>query len=88
MLVNLFCPYCALEASQRKDDPDFAVPVPIVGLRDDGVYPVRCGRGHDARVRLRNISFELLFEMGVYALHDGYTRRSRFFVRGWVGAFL
>ena len=47
MLVNLFCPYCALEASQRKD-PDFAIPVPIVRLRDDGVYPVRCGRGHDA----------------------------------------
>ena len=73
MLVNLFCPYCALEASQRKD-PDFAIPVPIVRLRDDGVYPVRCGRGHDARVRLRNLRFELLFEMGVYALHDGYTR--------------
>ena len=75
MLVNLFCPYCALEASQRKD-PDFAIPVPIVRLRDDGVYPVRCGRGHDARVRLRNLRFELLFEMGVYALHDGYTREA------------
>lgn len=75
MLVNLFCPYCALEASQHKD-PDFAVPVPIVGLRDDGVYPVRCERGHHARVRLRNINFELLFEMGIYALHDGYTREA------------
>ena len=75
MLVNLFCPYCALEASQRKD-PDFAVPVPIVRLRDDGVYPVRCWRGHVARVRLLNLRFELLFEMGMYALHDGYTREA------------
>ncbi len=75
MLVNLFCPYCAREAAQRKD-PDFEVPVPIVRLRDDGVYPVRCGRGHNARVRLENLRFELLFEMGVYALHDGYTREA------------
>ena len=75
MLVNLFCPYCAREAAQRKD-PDFEVPVPIVRLRDDGVYPVRCERGHNARVRLQNLRFELLFEMGVYALHDGYTREA------------
>ena len=27
-------------------------------------------------MRLRNLRFELLFEMGVYALHDGYTREA------------
>lgn len=75
MDVNLFCPLCVQQAAQR-GDPTEAVRVPILKLRDDGVYPVRCQEGHETRVRLLNARFELLFEVAVYALRDGYTREA------------
>lgn len=75
MFVNLFCPICMHEATQR-GDPTYGVQVPIVDLRDDGVYNVECEEGHQTRVRLVNLRFELLFEVGAYALRDARTREA------------
>lgn len=77
MIVRLFCPKCALETSKKmQGSPGIEVPVPVSQLADDGRYEVRCGIGHESTVILDNIKFELLFEMGLNAIFDGYPREA------------
>lgn len=77
MIVRLFCPKCALEASTKmKESLDIEVPVPVSQLADDGRYEVRCDLGHESIVILDNVKFELLFEMGLNAIFDGYPREA------------
>lgn len=77
MIVRLFCPKCGLDASKNLEGKiDIEVPVPVSQLADDGIYEVKCGKGHVSNVILDNVKFELLFEMGLNALADGYTREA------------
>jgi len=77
MIVRLFCPQCAMDASKKlKGSIDIEVPVPVSQLADDGIYQVKCGKGHVGNVILDNVKFELLFEMGLNALVDGYPREA------------
>jgi len=77
MIVRLFCPQCALNASKKlKDSIDIEIPVPVSQLTDDGIYQVKCEKGHVGNVILDNVKFELLFEMGLNALVDGYSREA------------
>ena len=50
--------------------------MPVSSLSDKGEYEVICGRGHTSFVVLNNLKFELLFEMGLNALVDGYGREA------------
>lgn len=45
-------------------------------LRDDNTYLVKCEKGHESIVFFESHKFELLFEMGIYALLDGYFREA------------
>lgn len=77
MIVRLFCPKCAHAVlNALVDYVEIDVPLPVSTLKDDGVYEVVCGRGHTSIVRLLNLKFELLFEMGLNALVDGYGREA------------
>ena len=77
MIVRLFCPKCAFDASKNLQSRiDIEVPVPVSQLADDGIYEVKCGKGHVSNVILDNVKFELLFEIGLNALADGYTREA------------
>jgi hypothetical protein len=77
MIVRLFCPKCAHEVLKSLVDyAEVEAPLPVTKLTDDGTYEVRCGRGHISSVRLLNAKFELLFEMGLNALVDGYGREA------------
>jgi len=77
MIVRLFCPQCAYEATKNfKGHTVLEVPVPISSLSDNGQYKVECEKGHVSTVILDNIKFELLFEMGLNAIVDGYTREA------------
>jgi len=59
-----------------KESLDIEVPVPVSQLADDGRYEVRCDLGHESIVILDNVKFELLFEMGLNAIFDGYPREA------------
>ena len=75
MIVRLFCPKCAYAvAKSLVDYAEIEVPVPISRLSDSGKYEVVCGHGHTSTVVLNNVKFELLFEMGINALADGYCK--------------
>jgi hypothetical protein len=47
-----------------------------VEITDDGVYHLSCANGHDSIVFLQQQQFEVLFEMGIMALLDGYNREA------------
>lgn len=50
--------------------------MPVARPSDDGRYEVRCALGHVSVVSVDNVKFELLFEMGLNALVDGYPREA------------
>lgn len=73
----MFCPKCAYEKSKALVDRiTIEVPVPISELSEKGMYNVRCMAGHHTEVTLDNLKFELLFELGVNAIVDGYFREA------------
>lgn len=77
MLVKLFCPVCAYEQTKTfNGNATIDIPVPLTRISDDGKYEVRCAKGHISTVVLDNIKFELLFEMGLNAIIDGYPREA------------
>ncbi|WP_052131725.1 hypothetical protein ABF162_13725 [Vibrio coralliilyticus] len=45
-------------------------------LEDKGYYKLRCQNGHIASTRLQNHKFEVLFELGMNAIVDGYYREA------------
>lgn len=47
-----------------------------VEFRDDGRYETTCRNGHKSVVLLQEQKFELLFEIGAYAIQDGYYREA------------
>jgi hypothetical protein len=79
MIIRLFCPECAFKSAKEKREKGSSritidVPMPVSHLADDGRYEVRCAAGHVSTVFVDNLKFELLFEMGLNALIDGYPR--------------
>lgn len=77
MILRLFCPVCAKAvADQKLERAAVEVPSPMVRPADGGCYTVRCGFGHEAQVYVSNLKFELLFDLGVHALYDGYPREA------------
>jgi len=47
--------------------------MPLVELRDDGLYDLTCSSGHRTTVWLQNHKFELLFDSGGLALLDSHS---------------
>ena len=48
----------------------------LVEIEDQGIYRVSCENGHSFMHTLSNAKFEILFEMALLALADGYTREA------------
>ena len=81
MILRLFCPKCAYYAAKEKHQKGSSriaidVPMPVSRPSDDGKYEVHCAAGHVSKVTVDNVKFELLFEMGLNALVDGYPREA------------
>lgn len=47
-----------------------------VEFRDDGRYELTCSSGHTTTTILQQQKFEVLFEIGAYAILDGYYREA------------
>lgn len=47
-----------------------------VEIEDDGIYVLVCSQGHRSVHSLTNPKFDILFEMGLLAFDDGYTREA------------
>jgi hypothetical protein len=69
MKLPIACMECSLE-SQSVDV--FA----RIEFRDDGRYEAVCPKGHKIVVVLQEQKFEILFDIGAYAVTDGYYREA------------
>lgn len=81
MILRLFCPRCAYFAAKEMHQEGATkvivdLPMPVARPSDDGKYEVRCALGHVGTVFVDNVKFELLFEMGLNAVVDGYPREA------------
>jgi hypothetical protein len=59
-----------------KDDLPNAGVVAVVPIADEVTYEVECSRGHRSFILLQQQRFEVLFQIGAYAIVDGYTREA------------
>ena len=53
-----------------------AGPISRVEFRDDGRYEITCEHGHKTITVLQQHKFEILFDIGAYAILDGYYREA------------
>lgn len=58
------------------EDVASARPIATVEFRDDGRYEIACDKGHKSVTILQQQKFELLFDIGAYAILDGYYREA------------
>src|SRR4029079_11133460 len=70
MKVRLHCPQCA------KDPEAWPIQRAIADLEETGIYRLTCRAGHDTAFCLQNFKFELLFDLGIQAIDDGYYREA------------
>lgn len=72
MRLPFTCMQCAFG-----DDANSHLPYPkYVELRDDGRYEFTCENGHTTVTVLQEQKFEVLFDLGTYAILDGYYREA------------
>jgi hypothetical protein len=69
MKVPMLCLTCAVGGKTE------VRPVSIV-VRDDGRYETVCDNGHSIVILLQQLKFEILFDIGAYAIADGYYREA------------
>jgi len=69
MKVSLSCFQC--NTSKAKSFPEYPFE-----LRDDNTYQIKCDHGHESIILFESHKFELLYEMGIYAMIDGYFREA------------
>ena len=76
MQIHLYCPLCLAEMAKNGREKGFEGVPPILTdvheLLNDGVYTVHCSKGHKGIVVLKNLNYELLFDLGLNAIGDGY----------------
>lgn len=70
MKIPLWCSECVFE--DINSGQFFA----FVEFNDDGVYKAECPKGHKTTTILQHEKFELLFDIGAYAIADGYYREA------------
>ncbi|MBY6035768.1 hypothetical protein KUV80_03855 [Fictibacillus nanhaiensis] len=47
-----------------------------IDITDDGVYKVKCKNGHQSIQLIRNEKYEILYDLGLLALYNGFSRES------------
>lgn len=70
MKLSITCERC------RKEDHANVESLSRVEFNDSGRYEVQCSRGHTFTTFLQQQKFEILFEIGAYAINDGYYREA------------
>ena len=72
MHLNLICGECIKESLKSNYIFDDELIVPVSQIAESGIDSVTCNKGHKTKVTLRNAKFELLFDLGLNGLTDGY----------------
>lgn len=70
MRLHVSCMQCFEEFGRPSEDFSH------VEFRDDGRYEIKCPFGHATTTVLQQQKFEVLFDIGAYAILDGYYREA------------
>ncbi len=79
MKLPIPCLHCMNEAIASRLPPEettTTMPIATVEFRDDGRYESTCPKGHKSITILQQQKFEVLFDIGAYAIADGYYREA------------
>lgn len=80
MQIHLYCPDCLAELVELGREKGWGNLPPVYcnvnELSNDGLYTVTCPKGHTGKVVLKNLNYELLYDLGVNAIADGYYREA------------
>ena len=76
MQINLMCTECVKQSIKSGEEFVEEFMVPISGIQDSPIYDVLCKKGHKTKALLRNEKFEILFDLGLNGLADGYFREA------------
>lgn len=79
MQLHLYCPDCLAEIVRKGEEGKDNLPSihsDIYELNNNGIYKVQCPKGHVGKVVLNNLNFELLYDLGINAIADGYYREA------------
>jgi hypothetical protein len=67
MKIRVVCPQCSSDGQARFF---------LESIRDDGLYTGKCPVGHDLLVATQTLRHEMLFEIALNAIRDGYFREA------------
>jgi hypothetical protein len=70
MKIRITCNSCKIENASNPKRYVYCC------LSDKGLYKVRCDKGHESTVFIENHKFDILFESGILAFVDGYSREA------------
>lgn len=70
MKLPIICAQC------MNEDIENAMIVGKVEFNDDSRYEIQCEKGHTSIIVLQQHRFEVLFDIGAYAINDGYYREA------------
>ncbi|ART78117.1 hypothetical protein B4U37_19655 [Sutcliffiella horikoshii] len=68
MKLNFPCTTCFLNGRKNIES--------AIDITDDGVYEVKCENGHYSIQLIRNEKYEILFDLGMLALNNGFAREA------------
>jgi hypothetical protein len=68
MRIPITCMSCFQERGSPREI------LAVLEVTDDGRYEFICDQGHKTTTVLQNQKFEVLFEIALHAIHDGYYR--------------
>ena len=70
MKLLISCQKCLTE--DKINDLNFVE----VEMCDDGIYKMKCDKGHQSTIFIQEQKFEILFDLGAMAFMDGYYREA------------
>lgn len=74
MKLPIMCQKC-IEKIENTESVDVSK-IAKIEFRDDGRYEITCPNGHTSVTILQEQKFEVLFDIGTYAINDGYYREA------------
>ena len=76
MKFTHICPYCMQNEFDNSCLNTLSFRLTPHMIHDSGIHEITCPKGHEYSVVLSAAKYEVLFDVGMNALSDGYTRES------------
>lgn len=76
MRIEIPCSTCMAEYQENGAGDAAKIGMPSVDVPDSGIYTARCPAGHEFRVAVEGTKYEVLYEIALNAIKDGYYRES------------